>query len=419
MTRRLIGLVVALALAAALFAAWVLWQDRLRPEDGRPPPPMTDALVERGAYLARAGNCAGCHSLPGQPAYAGGLAIATPFGTLVASNLTPDAETGIGTWTAADMRRALHQGRSKDGRRLYPAFPYPHYTLMSAEDSDALHAFLMRQPAVHRPNAPHDLRYPYGTQWALAVWRALYFEPGRFEPSPERTAEWNRGAYLVRGPGHCAACHAARNRLGATIDDNELGGGLIPMQGWYAPSLASDREAGVARWPLEDVVALLKTGLSPRASVMGPMAEVVLGSTQHLSDADLRAMAAFLQGLPPHDPPRPKGKPADGAVLARGERLYGQHCKDCHGERGEGAAPAYPPLAGNRSVTLASPANALQAVLHGGFPPATAGNPRPYGMPPFGQALEDADIAALLSFIRQAWGNDAPAVDALAVQKAR
>jgi mono/diheme cytochrome c family protein len=419
MTRRLLGLVVALALALALFAAWVVWQDRLRPEEGSPPPPASDALVERGAYLARAAHCAGCHSLPGQPPYAGGLAIATPFGTLVASNLTPDAETGIGTWTAADMRRALHQGRSKDGRRLYPAFPYPHYTVMTDEDSDALHAFLMRQPAVHRPNTPHELRFPYGTQWALAVWRALYFEPGRFEPSPKRGADWNRGAYLVRGPGHCAACHAARNRLGATVDDGELGGGLIPMQGWYAPSLASDREAGVARWPIEDVIALLKTGVSPRASVMGPMAEVVLGSTQHLNDADLRAMAVFLQALPAHDPTRPRAKPADGAVLALGERLYGQHCKDCHGERGEGAPPAYPPLAGNRSVTLTSPANALQAVLHGGFAPATAGNPRPYGMPPFGQALEDADIAALLSFIRQAWGNDAPAVEALAVQKAR
>ena len=414
-------------LASAVLLAALVWRLDSRDEAAAgdaaaPPAAAAAAQIERGAYLARVGNCAACHTARGGAPMAGGDGIETPFGTVHAGNLTPDPVTGIGRWSSADFWRALHHGRSKDGRRLYPAFPYPNYTRVGRADADALHAWLHSLPPVVQPNRPHAVRFPYGNQAALAVWRALYFRPGVQQDDPSQSAQWNRGAYLVHGLGHCSACHAARNALGASREALALGGGLIPMRNWYAPSLASPREAGVADWPLDDVVALLKTGVSPRASVSGPMAEVVFGSTQYLTDADARAMAVFLKALPQHDvgsaAPQAASRRsgandasrADPGVLARGERLYAQHCADCHGERGEGRPGAYPPLAGNRAVTMEPPANIVRILLVGGFAPSTAGNPRPYGMPPFQQALGDADIAAVASYIRGAWGNDAAAV---------
>ena len=374
----------------------------------------TAAQVERGAYLARAGNCAACHTDRGGAAYAGGKGIATPFGTVYASNLTPDALTGIGRWSTAEFWRALHNGRSADGRLLYPAFPYPSFTEITREDSDALFAFLRTQVPVAQPNRAHALRFPYDLQPALAVWRALFFTPGVYEPVAERSPQWNRGAYLVRALGHCAACHSPRNAFGATRDSLELSGGLIPMQNWYAPSLASSAEAGVADWPERDVAALFKTGLTPRGAALGPMAEVVFRSTQYLSDADVAAMTVFLKSLPPapaHDAARVE---LADAVRARGSALYADRCAGCHGAHGEGGSDgkgvAYVALAGNRKVLLESPANLVHVILNGGFPPTTAGNPRPFGMPPFGQVLKDAEVAAIASYVRNAWGNAAPEV---------
>jgi len=381
--------------------------------------PASPERIARGAYLARAGNCAACHTERGGPAYAGGKGIATPFGTVYASNLTPDAETGIGRWSADHFWRAMHHGRSRDGRLLYPAFPYPDYTLVTREDSDALYAFLRSQPAVRQPNRAHALRFPYDSQLALAVWRALFFSPGEFTPQAGRSAEWNRGAYLVRGLGHCQACHTPRNALGATTDKLDLGGGLMPAQNWYAPSLAAPAEAGVQAWSTGEIVGLLKDGASAKGTAMGPMAEVVFGSTQHLEDADLQAMATFLRELPQHPPPRPAPVDVGTQVLDLGGKLYKAQCAECHGERGEGGGTAYPPLAGHRTVTLASSANLVKVILHGGFPPTTAGNPRPPGMPPLVQSLTDAEIAALASFVRGSWGNQAPGVTALDVNKLR
>jgi len=410
---------VALGLAV-LLAALVAWLN-VRGEEAIADRELVlaPALVERGAYLARVGNCAACHTDRGGAPFAGGKGIATPFGTVFASNITPDAETGIGRWNAAEFWRAMHHGRSRDGRLLYPAFPYPDYTLVTREDSDALFAYLRSVTAVRQANRVHELRFPYNLQASLAVWRALFFAPARFEPEPGKPPEWNRGAYLARGLGHCQACHAPRNAFGATNSDLELSGGLIPMQGWYAPSLASPKEAGVQGWRVEEVVALLKAGESPRGAAMGPMAEVVFRSTQYFSDADLRALATFLKDIPEHAPPaaRPLEMPAD--VIALGRRLYGTHCADCHGREGEGGGSAYPALAGHRTVTMASPANLVKVTIHGGFPPTTAANPRPYGMPPFGQALTDPEIAAIASFVRGAWGNAAPGVTALDVQRLR
>ncbi|HYI88037.1 MAG TPA: cytochrome c [Burkholderiales bacterium] len=410
-------------LALALLAGLVAWLN-LRGEDGIPdaPPPFvpTAGQVKRGEYLARAGNCIACHTARGGAPYAGGRAVRTPFGTVYSTNITPDAKTGIGTWTPAHFWRALHNGRSKDGRLLYPAFPYPEYTLVTREDADAIFAFLSSVPPVAQVPRPHELRFPYNSQVALAVWRALFFQPEKFETDAAKPPDWNRGAYLVRGLAHCVACHSSRNALGGTNDQLELSGGVIPMQGWYAPSLTSPREAGVADWDAAHVVQLLKTGVSPRGSVMGPMAEVVYRSTQYLADEDLRAMAVFLKALPPATSSRASAdQRMTDEVRTRGGRLYEQHCAQCHGDQGEGALGAYPALAGNRAVRMDVPANVIRAVLSGGYLPATAGNPRPYGMPPFAHTLGDAEIADVVSFIRGSWENGAAPVSQLQVMKSR
>jgi len=420
---RVVAVLVVLLAAAAGLVGWL----NVRGED-----PLTgDASsfaaspeqVARGAYLARAGNCAACHTDRGGAAFAGGKGIATPFGTVFASNLTPDARTGIGAWSAAQFWRALHNGRSADGRLLYPAFPYPNFTEITRPDSDALFAFLRSQVPVTQPNRPHALRFPYSLQASLAVWRALFFSPGVYEPVVERSVQWNRGAYLVRALGHCAACHSPRNAFGATRESLELSGGLIPLQNWYAPSLTSSAEAGVADWPAADVAALLKTGLTPRGAALGPMAEVVFRSTQYLDDADIAAMTEFLKSLPQTPPHVVTAVAGDKPVNAHGEALYKDHCAGCHGARGEGGSGpngiVYAPLAGNRKVLLETPANLIHIIVNGGFPPTTPGDPRPYGMPPFGPSLKDDEIAVLASYVRSAWGNAAPAVSALDVLDAR
>ena len=274
------------------------------------------------------------------------------------------------------------------------------------------------------------------------MWRALYFSPATNTPDAARSAagpdlvhpaegpdlghsaEWSRGAYLVEGLGHCNACHSSRNGLGATAGPLDLAGGLMPVQNWYAPSLTSPAEAGVAAWDTQHIVDLLKTGVAApggaRVAVAGPMSEVVSGGTQHLTDADLRAMANYLKALPQSAEVR--SVPQRGRIAAvndAGAKLYEQHCAQCHGEQGEGAAGIYPALAGNRVVAMHTPANLIHLVIEGGFTPATAGNPRPFGMPPFATVLSDDEVAQVLSFIRGSWGNGAEAVSRLEVSRYR
>jgi len=416
------GATLLLVWVLAVLVARQLRAEVLAPVSGALPV-AAPALVERGAYLARAGNCAACHTARGGRPYAGGRAIATPFGQVFAGNLTPDATTGLGTWSADAFWRALHQGRSRDGRLLYPAFPYPQFSRVSREDSDALYAFLRSLAPVAQVNRAHALRFPVNTQAALALWRALYFRPQVFEPDAAQSAEWNRGAYLVQGLGHCAACHSPRDALGGVAAAAEFSGATAPVEGWVAPSLRSPFEAGTPAAGAQAVVELLKNGTGHAATAMGPMAEVVYQSTQYLSEPDLRAIATYLQTLATREAAAPTEAPtAPGAradQLALGQQIYKQHCLDCHGENGEGAARAYPALAANRGVNQASPTNPVQAILSGGFAPATTGHPQPYGMPPFRTLLSDAEIAAVATFVRQSWGNQAGAVSALQVQNLR
>ena len=416
---RVLRALLAASVLAGLAAAGLVWH--LNYNDGidvghdQPATGDPAALLARGAYLARTGNCLACHTARGGAPGAGGLPIATPFGTLYTSNLTPDDDTGLGRWSAGAFRRALHRGRSADGRLLYPAFPYTHTTQMTRADADALFTYFRSLPPVPARPPAHALRWPYGTQAALAVWRALYFRPGAFTPDPARAPEWNHGAYLVQAVAHCSACHAPRDRLGGA-DWRSLAGGLMPAQGWYAPSLLSPREAGVADWPTAEIARLLRTGQAAGGSASGPMAEVVLHGTQYLNDADLHAMATYLKALPGATARAPAAPPAAPVRLAAtGQRIYDQHCADCHGAQGQGVAGAFPPLAGNRAVTLPRAENLLQTVLFGGYGAATAGHPRPYGMPPFALTLTDAEVAAVLSYIRTSWGNRAAEVSPLDV----
>ena len=412
-------LLAALALLAAAGLGTLHALNHLDEGDTVPPPAITPTLVERGAYLARAGNCMGCHTARGGQPYAGGRGIPTPFGTVFAPNLTPDAATGLGAWSAQDFWRALHNGRGRDGRLLTPAFPYTNYTRVTRADSDAIYAYLRSLPPASAPGRAHELRFPYNTQAALAVWRALYFRPAEFRPDPARSPVWNRGAYLTQGLGHCSACHAPRNALGAVAGPDDFSGGQLESLGWYAPSLQDPAEAGVAGWAPQALRHWLKTGSGPQGSALGPMGEVVLGSTQHLNEPDLEAMSLYLRSLPQQPRERPEPPRPDPARRALGAKLYEQHCAACHGLQGEGVAGIYPALAGNRTVTMGPSTNLLRVMLRGGFAPATAANPRPFGMPPFAGALDERELAAIASHVRNAWGNRAGDVTPLDVLRAK
>jgi mono/diheme cytochrome c family protein len=382
------------------------------------------------------GNCQGCHTATGGASYAGGRGIETPFGTVYSSNLTADHASGIGGWSPDDFWQAMHEGRSKDQRLLYPAFPYPSFTHLSRADSDALFAFLKTVPAVKQTNRSHALRWPYRTQTALTVWRALYFTPGGGVSKSGPVSVASRGADLVNGLGHCGTCHTPRNMLGASRSALDLQGGMMPMQRWYAPSLRDRQEGGVGDWSLDEVSRWLQTGVSARGVATGPMAQVVLHSTQYLSDDDRLAMATYLRSSQrPSAVAAPQPR-ASGATLERplpgtvtnppagskrplGADLYDTFCKSCHDEQGQGVPDAYPALAGNRTVTMPNPNNLIQTILWGGYTPATARNPRPFGMPPFVLNLSDRELAALSTYLRSSWGNQSAPVTELEVSQAR
>ncbi|HEY6979612.1 cytochrome c [Reyranella sp.] len=376
----------------------------------------SSAEVANGEYLARAGDCIACHTRPEGQLFAGGRPMPTPFGTLYTSNITPDNETGIGKWNADQFYQMMHTGRFPDGGLLYPAMPFGSYTKVTRKDSDAIYAYLRTIPAVKQANRPHDLKFPYNNRSLILGWRTLYFNEGEYKPDPKQSEEWNRGAYLVEGLGHCAMCHTAINALGGSSESQAFQGGLIPMQNWYAPSLTSNKEAGLGDWSLKDITDLLKTGVSARGAVYGPMAEVVYNSLQYLNDSDTRAMAVYLkslgQGSPPEAATSKVPSPESSLLLTLGKTIYDGQCASCHGAQGLGKPPHYPPLADNQSIQMPSAVNPIRMVLNGGYPPGTAGNPRPYGMPPFAQSLSDDEVAAVVTYIRTAWGNRGAAVSA-------
>ena len=410
---RIAARVAVVVAGLCVLGAGALWILRPGPLPVSPHPaarPSAETrLLTHGEYLARAGDCVACHTETNGKTFAGGRPMPTPFGALYAPNITPDDETGIGRWTGDDFYRMMHEGVSRDGTILYPAMPYASYTKVTRADSDALYAYLQSVPPVRQKNRPHELHFPFNNRDLLIGWRTLYLQVGEYQPDASKSGQWNRGAYLVQGLGHCAMCHTAINALGGSSESKAFEGGMIPNQNWYAPSLTSNREAGLGNWSTQDIADLLQSGVSHRGTTYGPMAEVVYNSLQYLSDDDAMAMAVYLQSLPPRDAPAPPSGQArlvDPAVMETGRKVYAAQCAVCHGTEGEGHAPSFPPLKGNPSITMLSPVNSIRMVLNGGYAPGTIKNPRPHGMPPFSQLLDDKEVAAVVTYIREAWGND-------------
>ncbi|RDS86816.1 cytochrome c [Dyella psychrodurans] len=378
------------------------------------------STIAKGRYLATAGDCTSCHTAQSGQLYAGGRLLPTPFGNIPASNITPDPDTGLGHWRFDDFWRALHTGVGRDGELLYPAFSYTSFTKITREDAIAIFAYLKSLPSIHEETKPLGLRFPYNVRAGLAAWRALYFKPGVYQADPAHPESWNRGAYLVEGLGHCNECHAPRGAWGGVEKGAQLSGGRIPGMDWYAPDLSTQAHGGLQGWSKQDVVDLLKTGQSSKGVAFGPMADVVANSTQYLSDEDLQAIADYLQSLPARPEPIAEKTSFDSKPLVdQGNSIYVQRCASCHGNDGQGVPGVYPPLDGNSSVLEPTGINATRAVLLGGFAPVTSGNPRPYSMPPYAQQLSDAEVAAVVTFIRRSWSNHAPAVQERDVIKYR
>ncbi|MEO7199134.1 MAG: c-type cytochrome, partial [Dokdonella sp.] len=366
--------------------------------------------LEQGAYLARIGNCAGCHSERGLPPFSGGRAFRSEFGTLYSSNLTPDPRTGIGDWSLEEFRHAMRHGVSRSGV-LYPAFPFANFSLINDADLDALFAYLRSLPPQVREPMPARLQFPASWRTALIGWRMLYYRPLQRVVGSGQSEVWQRGRYLVDGLGHCAMCHSARGPLESLPMEGYLGGGAITGLGWYAPPLDS---ASLQRYSTDELADYLRFGTSPHGSAYGPMAAVVYNSLRHLTVDDAMAMATFLKTVPPTIPQQ---RPASehgvtGVASEEGAQLYQHHCADCHGDEGRGKAGRYPPLRDSVSIRAPDPVNAVRMILYGAMPATTAGNPRPYSMPPFVQRLSSTEVAELTNYIRSRWGERSPQLTA-------
>jgi len=406
-------------------SAWVVWDNW-----GRFIHPVESGITSttadttdtraRGKYLAHIGGCVACHTAKGGDTLAGGRRIDTPFGAVFSSNLTSSKTTGLGDWRETDFASALSWGRSRNGRLLLPVFPYNHTSVFTPDDVHALFSWLQTVPAVEQAQPAHQLTWPLGTQPVIAVWRSLFFKPTPFKANPNESAEWNRGAYLVQSAGHCAACHGQRNALGSFPAVDDVSGGFLSPQLWLAPSLTDAAQTTLSTSTLNDTAQLLRVGQTQHAHASGPMAEFVQYSGQYLTQADALAIATYLKS---NIKTNSRANTQPNAPLAgsspAAQTLYKTHCATCHGDHGEGKAQTYPALAGNPAVVLAQPDNLIQMALYGGYGPSTSGQPRPYGMPPYLFTLNNQQIADVLNHIRSQWGNQAPAVSPMQVDRAR
>jgi mono/diheme cytochrome c family protein len=396
--------VLALSLGGALLLGAGLVIASSADVERTSPGPYTSTT--RGRYLVRAGDCMSCHTAAGGAPFAGGRAVPTPFGTIYSTNITPDRDTGIGAWSEDDFYRAMHEGISRDGHHLYPAFPYPWFTRISRDDVRDMKAYLDTLTAVRQDNKPTKLPWPLSMRAAMAVWNGLYFDEGTYLADPAQSAQWNRGAYLVRGAGHCSACHGDKNFAGAVDKDHPLSGGFAEHQ--FAPSLAGGKRDGLGQWSEQDIVDYLGRGHNAKSSAAGPMAEVVEMSTQYLSEPDRRAIAVYLKSLPAVDEKAVAA--ADADVMKAGAALYTDNCEGCHLRAGTGEAGAFPPLKDSSAIQAAEPDTLIAVILQGARAPATRTDPTGLAMPAFADRLDDAEVAQLTTYIRNAWGNRAASV---------
>ena len=406
-------------------------------QDATPAPAATEAVateviaqtpdpLAKGKYLATVGNCVSCHTREdGQP-FAGGVAFKTDFGTIYSTNITPDTTVGIGGWTEAQFMRAMREGIAEDGEHLYPAFPYTAFTKVTDEDLKEIFSYLKSVPASSTKPTPNQMGFPFNQRQLMAVWNTMFFEAGVYKADPKQSPEWNRGAYLVEGLGHCGACHTPRNILGGEKNDQALSGGIYQdkvaggaIRQWSAVNLTS-AGSGLKAWTPDDIAAYLKTGHGNRAGSFGPMNEVIINSTQHMTDEDTKAIATYLKGLAPLE--RSTAQKLSDKDLRAGETLYTIHCGTCHLPTGLGSTPGSelgPPLAGSAVVQAPDPASLINVILYGAEIP-TPPPPKAWkSMKAFGVELDDDQVAMLANYLRASWGNLGGPVTAAQVTKQR
>ncbi len=388
--------------------------------------PINLADVNRGAYLARAGDCVACHTAgPQAPLFAGGVALNSPFGKIYSANITPDLVNGIGRYTLYDFSRAVRNGIDKDGSRLYPAMPYPSFAKISDEDIRALYAYFMTEvkPADYKP-AETKLPFPFNIRWNLIFWDALFVRNEPYQPRNDRDAQWNRGAYLVQSLGHCGTCHTPRGLAFQEQAYTESSPWYLTgnaLDNWFAPNLTGNFASGLGRWSEDDIASFLATGHGGQTAAFGSMGEVIENSTQYLQKEDLGAIAHYLKSLPAHDetasykPDLPEVAMASLALITGeferpGAGLYHAFCAKCHKETGDGELGKFPKLAGNSSVLAKDATSLIHLLLEGSKTVQTTEGPKPEEMPAFSGKFSDRQIADVLSFIRNSWGNKAARV---------
>jgi len=387
--------------------------------------------VQRGSYIAKAGDCIACHTAPGGKPFAGGLPMPLPVGTIYSSNITPDSTYGIGKYSFEEFDRAVRHGVAPGGKHLYPAMPYPSYAKVSPADMKALYAYFMQGVApVAQANQPSTMIWPLSIRWPLAIWNWMYASDDKvFQPDPQQSAQWNRGAYLVEGLGHCGACHTPRGiamqekALSARGADGELFLSGAKIENWYASNLRSDAVGGLGNWSVTDIVQLLKTGRNTSGAAVGSMTEVIEHSTQHLTDADLQAVAVYLKSLAPAAvestaPPTSGPVGPQPELKSAGSLNYAQYCATCHQFDGRGVAGVFPSMAGNPTVQSRNALDLIHVILRGGSMAKTE-HSHQFAMPAFEAALNDRQVADIATFVRSAWGNRGAAVSAAEVAKVR
>jgi len=364
------------------------------------------AQINRGRYLVAAGDCMSCHLRDGGEPFAGGLGLNTPFGVIYTSNITPDRDTGIGNWTSEQFYRAMHDGKGARGENLYPAFPYPWFRRVNREDIDAIYAYLKTVPAVNYRPPANDLPFPFNFRSAVGAWNLLNLDSHDFQSDTGQSAEWNRGAYLVTGLGHCGGCHTPKNSLGADKSKLELHGGKL--DNWVAPDLTSNTRVGLGEWSVNDIEEFLASGRNARAAAGGAMSEVITYSTSLMSDADRRAIAVYLKSQPASS--IVSSAPPDVGAMHRGAEIYSDVCSSCHLDDGIGQSRLFPPLGKDAMLQQEDPTGLLHLILAGTRIGVSSSRPSPLGMPSFAWKLTDQQIADVSTFIRNSWGNQASAV---------
>ena len=393
--------------------AWSLLCSALAGGEARSEPDP-EAIVH-GKALTIASDCASCHTADPAKPFAGGKRIDTPFGAIYSPNLTPDRDTGIGAWSDEDFHRALRLGVAPDGSRYYPAFPYPNFTKLVRDDILAIRAYLATLAPVRNAVPPPELRWPLNYRVVLRGWNWLFFKPGILQPDQQKGTAWNRGRYLVEGLGHCGACHTPKNVFGADRRGQAYGGGRVADM--FAPRLDGAERSGLKSWSVDDIVEYLQSGRNGKSHAGGPMSEVVVNSTSQMSDADVRAIAVYLKDLPA-GAPEPAVSSPPPAQMANGEKIYRGACVACHELDGSSAPRIYPPLPGNANLQSADPSSTLRVILDGAESVTTPRAPNKGSMPAYPK-LSDQDIADVATYIRNSWGNAAPAVTAREVGTAR